>query len=193
MRLRNTTTTARPRAARAAMVPALALLLATTLTACGSDDGGDEDVAAAGQNGGAGRNAPDEEQQDAVLEFYQCLRDQGIDVEDPDPNQQGIQLNLGELGLDTPEGEAALEECRDLLPGGGPGGGGQMDADGLEAMREFTQCLRDNGIDMPDPSSDGSLSLPQGVDPESSEFQAAMEECQHLTAGHGLRMRGGGQ
>lgn len=191
MRLRNRNPARRP-AARASLIPVLALLLAATLTACGSDDGGDEDLAAAGSTGGAVRNGADGEQDEAILAFYQCLRDQGVDVEDPDPNQQGIRLNLGELGLDNPEGKAALEACRDLLPGGGPGGG-QMDAEGIEAMREFTQCLRDNGIDMPDPSSDGSLTLPPGVDPESSEFQAAMEECQHLTAGHGVRMRGGGQ
>ncbi|MGL5810982.1 MAG: hypothetical protein ACRCYQ_13665 [Nocardioides sp.] len=55
-----------------------------------------------------------EEQQtelrDAQLKFAQCLRDEGIDVDDPDPNQLGPG-NFGDLDQDDPKVQDALEVC----------------------------------------------------------------------------------
>ena len=54
-------------------------------------------------------------------------------------------------------------------------------------MLEYAQCMRDNGIDMPDPQFDEdggvtrSASRPDsGIDPESEEFKAAEEECRPI-------------
>ena len=52
-----------------------------------------------------------------------------------------------------------------------------------EAMLAFAQCMRDHGIDMPDPqfNEDGGATLQGGpggaIDPDDPDFQAAEEAC----------------
>ncbi|WP_116952604.1 hypothetical protein [Jiangella endophytica] len=160
------------------LLPVIALLLTAALTACGSDDGDDGgDVSAAGTSGGE----TDPEQ--AELDFYECMRENGVDLPDPDPGQPGIQLQLPQ---GDPDAQAAMEECRSLLPNGGDLQ--EVDGDALESLRAFTECMRENGIDMPDPAADGGLSMPEGVDPQSAEFQAAMTTCQPELDGAPIRI-----
>jgi hypothetical protein len=59
-----------------------------------------------------------------------------------------------------------------------------------DAMLDFAQCMRDNGVDMPDPQSGGRgvtiVGGPgSGIDPQSEEFQAAMTACQDLQPAFG--------
>jgi hypothetical protein len=183
---------------RAVAVPTAALALSLGLTACGGDgggSGGDGDVSAIGNGstgggGSGGRGGPSTEE---VLAWYDCMRDNGVDLPDPDPDRPGIMLPPG--SADDPDMEAAREACQDKLPGGGPGNAEPMDADQLAQMREFTQCLRDNGIDIADPDSTGALTMPEGVDPQGPEFQGAMDECQEFAAGLPMRIQppGSGQ
>ncbi len=179
------------------LLPVVALLLTVTLTACGSDDG-DDDVSAAGtgdstsdSGGGSGGGGGETDPEQAELDFYECMRENGVDMPDPDPGQPGIQLQLPQ---GDPDAEAAMEECRTLLPNGGDMQ--ETDPDDLESLRAFTECMRENGIDMPDPAADGGLSVPEGVDPQSAEFQAAMTTCQPELNGAPIRLNrgpGGGQ
>ncbi|NEE00393.1 hypothetical protein [Phytoactinopolyspora halotolerans] len=162
-------------------IPALALAL-TVFTACGGDD----EETAAGGDGVAGSSSEDTSdltpQQQQELDYYECLREQGVDVEDPDLNDQGMQLQV------TPETEAAHEACKDLAPmGGEPPEASQED---LENIQNFVECLRAEGIDMADPNPDGSLSMPEGADPNSAEFQDAMATCQSELNGAPIRMGG---
>jgi hypothetical protein len=106
--------------------------------------------------------------QQASLDFAQCLRDNGLDVADPTFDEEGnLEGGLfgggpggpgagsGE-GLDPGSGEAqaAFEACGDLLEGvgfGPGGGGGGFDPDEIEAtLVGFTECLRDEGLDVGD-------------------------------------------
>lgn len=189
---------------RTGLLPALALVLAVALTGCGSDDDGGDDLSAAGtgaadsnddsddgdggsgEDGGSGGDRSEVDPEQAELDFYECMREHGVDLPDPDPGQPGLQLRLppGE------EAQAAAEECRQLLPNGGEPP--EVDAGQLEALRAFTGCMREHGIDMADPGADGTLSMPQGTNPESPEFQTAMSECQPLLEGAPIRMRAGG-
>ncbi|MDJ0768753.1 MAG: hypothetical protein QNJ12_08160 [Ilumatobacter sp.] len=82
--------------------------------------------------GGAGGGFDDPEFQDQFLEFAQCLRDNGLDVDDPDfGNFQPGQGGGGGGGLfgenfdpQDPDSQAAIEACQGLFGGGfGPGGG----------------------------------------------------------------------
>lgn len=59
-----------------------------------------------------------------------------------------------------------------------------------ERALEFAQCMRDNGIDFPDPviNADGSIDLagnvtPGSIDPTSDTFNAAAEVCGPIVAG----------
>lgn len=175
------------------VAPALALALG--MGACGDDSGDDSQSAAAGGDGaGGGEELSDEEQR---LAFYDCMAEHGINMPDPEPGGGGIQIDASEIGLDTPEGEAALEECQDLRPdtnsmtADGSGGNMQIDDEQLDNMRDFAECMREHGIDMPDPDPDGGLGFGDDVDPDSSEFQTASEECQGSLGGGGVIMRGG--
>lgn len=176
-----------------AVVPAAMLALALTACGGGGDDGGDDELSAigSGSSGGAAGGGPSTED---VLAWYDCMRENGVDLPDPDPNRPGIFLPEG--SADDPDMEAAQEACQAELPNGGPGNREPLDAEQLASLREFTQCMRDNGVDMPDPDSSGALSMPDGLDPQGPEFQAAMGECQELAAGAPILMGpgpGGGQ
>ncbi|QFG26525.1 hypothetical protein [Actinomadura sp. WMMB 499] len=71
---------------------------------------------------------------------------------------------------------------------GGEGGGAAGRAAGdRDGMREFAQCMRDNGVDMPDPSADGRVEIRQSAAPGERDGQdgqdkavAAQEKCRHL-------------
>jgi hypothetical protein len=74
---------------------------------------------------------------------------------------------------------------------------GDSNADAEQAMLDFAQCVRDNGLpDFPDPvvGSDGSLSFgfrgqgaaDAGIDPRSDEFRTAMSACSDKLQGIAL-------
>jgi hypothetical protein len=71
--------------------------------------------------------------------------------------------------------------------GGGDGAAadGAADEDPQEAALEYARCMREHGIDMPDPGEGGLVVRKEpgkgsGADPESSKFRQAEEACKHL-------------
>jgi hypothetical protein len=98
------------------------------LAAC-DDDGSEEGVASldgseadadtdAGPAGGA-TDPHDEDFQDAMLEYAQCMREQGIDMPDPDLDGGGLSIAGEANGGDFVEGSdefmEAEEECGPIL------------------------------------------------------------------------------
>lgn len=134
--------------------------------------------------GGGGGGGGD----DQGVQFAQCMRDNGIDVPDPDPNTGRIQIGGGgNINPNDPAFQAAIEACQDVAPfgGGGGGGGGLADnPEAQEALLEFAQCMRDNGVDMADPdfSGGGGGFLGGGELAEDPDFQPAIEACQPILA-----------
>jgi hypothetical protein len=201
--------------ALAASTAALALSL---LGACArADDDGEPEVASL-DNGAADEPTPDDsspddtttdgttaddeastDPQQAMLEFTECMRDHGIDMADPQFDGEG----RGGITLEaTPQNEdelaAAQEACQPLLENArsemeiDP----EQEAEMREQLLEFAECMRDHGIDMPDPQfSDGGGFVvqagPEGGGPrEDPDFAAAAEECQ-TEGGPGLFVEGG--
>jgi hypothetical protein len=109
--------------------------------------------------------------------YAQCMRDNGV-PSFPDPGPDGrFAISHGEGGIDQddPKFRAAIEVCRELAPGGEHRPTG--DPAYVEQMREFSQCMRENGQpEFPDPDADGRL---RGVGHEERgpKFQAALESC----------------
>jgi hypothetical protein len=172
------------------VVPALVLALAAT-AACGDSSDG-EGVAtvdgSSGNGGGAEAELTDEEQAQA---FVDCMREQGIDMPDIDPNGEGGLGSLRDLDIPREELRPALDACRDQLDFGGPGER-QLDQETLDQLTEFAECMRTNGIDVPDPDPNSGFGFGQGdFDPADPDFQAALEACQDELAG--FRPGGGGQ
>jgi hypothetical protein len=148
-------------------VAAAALGVLTLVTACGSSSS-DETAPAADR--------------DQALEFAQCIRDNGV-PDFPDPDADG-RFSEGEHDPDEPAFRAAQEACRDLAPGGEHQNTG--DPAVVEQMREYSQCMRDNGVpEFPDPDADGRL---RGVGHEEQDdptFRAASETCRGKLPGGG--------
>jgi hypothetical protein len=93
----------------------------------------------------------------------------------------------GAFDPNDPDFQAAQEACREHLEAIR----GQFDPEDRQAFQdaalEFAQCMRDHGIDFPDPEfSEGPggggqmLFGGEGIDPNDSDFQAAQAECQQV-------------
>ena len=170
---------------------ALGLGLALVLAACGGSSGGDG-VATLGRDGQDQGNAAaasaGKDPQEAALEFARCMRGQGIDMPDPQVDEQGrvtmrIGPGPGAGKADRPDPkkfQAAEKACGGLMGAGD--GPGQIDAKARDAMVAYARCMRAKGIDMPDPTGDGMVlrnDPGEGPDPTSADFKAADRACNH--------------
>jgi len=80
----------------------------------------------------------------------------------------------------SPQFASAQKACGKLLPGGGPGNETPAEAaQSRVAELALAQCMRSHGYpNFPDPTSQGVLNLSNaGVNPQSPQFQAAMQTC----------------
>jgi hypothetical protein len=158
----------------------LIMLLAMPLAGCGGSDGGSDGVASAGGGAVAGSTASAEPVGDDErrLKFAECMRENGIDMPDPEPGGGGM-VRLGD-GVDPQKARAAMEQCREHLPNGGESR--QLDPEQLENLRKMAQCMRDNGVeDFPDPPADGVIQFGGGdrnIDPNDPTVRAALQKCQ---------------
>lgn len=166
--------------ARVLTAPAAVLLAAGLLAGCGGggDDGGPE-VASVGESqsesgSDSADQAADGSEVEQAQEFVDCLRDQGLEVEDPDPatgelNMQGFVQ--GDIDRDTLT--KAMEACGDKAPQSLQDRAGQTPDP--EQMREFAQCMRDNDVDMADPGPEGFDR--EAMPTEDPDFETALEAC----------------
>ncbi|HEY7705156.1 MAG TPA: hypothetical protein VID03_10055 [Acidimicrobiia bacterium] len=190
---------------------ASAVILLLFVSAC-SSAGDAPEVASLDEASGATTTtaeATQADQEQAALEFAQCMRDHGVDMPDPTVDGDGnIRMSPPSFGEDgPPEGfaetaRAAAEACGDLLEGVGFGFSPEDQAELQDQLLEFTSCMRDHGIDMPDPNFNGTPGSGGGgfigrIDPNDPDFQAAFEECRGVFEGNGLvpfgRPPGGGE
>ena len=182
--------------------------LALTGAACGGGGGnspGAGDVASLGAADGeqaAGAEAEktaSKDPEEAMLDFARCMREHGIDMPDPQVNTGGggerpaIALRLD--GDISPEKmEKANQECRPLMGDAGPMANisPEQRQEMQDKMVEHARCMRENGIDMPDPTFEtgaggGMVKMEAGragaIDPGSDEFAAAAEKCGELFGG----------
>ena len=147
-------------------------------------------LSACGLNVGAAKPTPTPDPQKAMLAFAQCMRAHGVDM--PDPGAGGDVTIGGGPGnpIDQSTMDAAQNACKSKLPKGGHQPTAAEQKQFQDQAIKFAQCMRQHGIDMPDPvfsSSGGGGTVKQnlgdGVDPASAEFQAAQKACQSLMPG----------
>ncbi|NEA25537.1 hypothetical protein [Actinomadura bangladeshensis] len=164
---------------RLRILAVLPLALALTLTGCGSDGGDDPGVASAGgarQSGAAGGQKPD--QGDMGVKFAQCMREHGVQMDDPKPGQ-GVQIKAKG---DKESMDKAMEACRQYNPM--ESATGAPDPKMEERAREHAECMRKNGVEeFPDPKrGQRGIRIDQKVG-EDPDFQAAQEKCQKILQG----------
>jgi hypothetical protein len=85
-------------------------------------------------------------------------------------------------GNDREAVEAAQGECQKHLEAvrGGEAPSEEQQAEMRERALAFAECMRDQGVDFPDPqfSEGGGMRLGgPGIDPEDPDFQEAQEAC----------------
>ncbi|GAB3420709.1 hypothetical protein [Flindersiella endophytica] len=114
------------------------------------------------------------------LAFTQCMRDKGIDMDDPDPDS-----GRPKPGKDVdPKGEAyqaAMKDCQHLLPGSVSNE--SSDPENLKEYQAFATCMRENGMpDFPDPQP-GGQGMFGNVDRTNPNFEKASKACQDILSG----------
>jgi hypothetical protein len=174
----------------AATVGALLLALTLVLTACGGD--GDSDGVASlgdttGQSTTENDNASkgdDKDPQDAALEYAKCMREHGVDMPDPGPNGE-LQLQVGP-GDNRKKVEEAQRACQDILEDARPKLSEEQQSILQDALLAFAKCMREHGVDMPDPQfGEGGMVIQRdegrgGVNPDDPKFQTAAEACEPI-------------
>lgn len=153
---------------------AVAAVVAVALLAAGC--GGKDD----GVSGGGDKRAKTEK---AALAWAECMRENGVDVPDPKVDSSGRLIITPTDSPPDPADESsrrAMEECDDLMRKALPTPGGELSKEEQARMRdaalEFTKCMRERGIDMPDPDTrGGGVSVP--VEPNDPAFRRAAAAC----------------
>lgn len=185
---------------RLLMIFAAAIFAGLLLAACGGSES--PEVANLGTDTTTDAEADATEApsdpEEAILAYTQCMRENGVDLPDPDfsvePGEGGGGF-FGQGGIDPedPDFQEAQEKCGSNLESIQ----GTFNPDNQEqfqdAALELAQCMRDRGFDVPDPDFSqggpgqggpgGGILGDSGLDPEDPEVQAALEECQEAAFG----------
>lgn len=135
-----------------------------------------------------------EDREEAMLAYAQCMRDHGIDMDDPTLGEGGVgrafglggngQRQIDRFGEDF---QVAQEACVSYLEAARPEIDPAAEQERLEEQLLLAQCIRDAGYpEYPDPAigTDGRLQRVRGdamqeigIDRRSPEFQAVMGAC----------------
>ena len=189
----------------------IAVCTVAALSACGSATANDRKVASlstapandatTGSNEATGTTAPTDPAE-AALQFAKCMRDHGVDVPDPvsidSPGGKtgggvAIQINGGPNGsnpIDSTTLDAANKACQPIMENAA----GSFDPPSPEEQEKakeqalaFAKCMREHGVDMPDPQFTDTGGITQvfgattGSGPPSDKdpkaLQAASEAC----------------
>jgi hypothetical protein len=145
-------------------------------------------LAACGGDGNSTGSSGDDraEFREAALEYAECMRRNGVDMPDPTFEGNGGILFRGQQSPDEePAFERAEQECRKHLEDVRPAEASEeLEPEVREQALRFAQCMREHGIDVPDPTfgDDGSIqqSLGGSINPRDPAFQEAQQACERF-------------
>lgn len=197
-----------------ATVAVIAIVAACSGTATGPGVATLDDPNASGSPGASPAASP-LTPQDAALAYARCMRENGVDMPDP----QVTTGSGGEVKIDQQGGAPVSKEkmaaadnvCRHFMAEAGPNGQGPaMSAEDQDKVLAFAKCMREHGVDMPDPDFSGGgvrIQVNGGNDNNSSSgatgpkddpaFKTAEAACSSLlpgkmgTGGAGTDSKGG--
>jgi hypothetical protein len=157
-------------------------LTAGLAAACGGN-GDDDGVASTGGDGKPKATASGSKSlspEDAQLKFAQCMRANGVNMPDPTPGQKGVRITSKQG--DQAKTQAAMKKCQQYLQAGQQGT--SQDPKAHDRMVKYAQCLRQHGIDMPDPKPGQPMKLTAKKGQET-QLKQAQEACKSLQPGGG--------
>lgn len=155
------------------------------LAACGGKGANDGIASAGGGTAKASASAsasPSQSlnPQDAALKFAQCMRQNGVDM--PDPGSDGrfqIRANPGNQA----KVQAAMKKCQHFMQAGGRLGNPD-DPKIRDQMLKLAQCMRQHGVDVPDPQPGQGIQFKVNKGSEA-KFRVAQKACQQYEPGGG--------
>ena len=175
---------------------AAALVAASlAMSGCGSGDAAD---------GAGAAPATTRSFEDAMVNYSACMRDHGVDMPDPtfaDSGDGGGKMSIAVPlaggasgggpagGPDDTAFKAAAEACQSIMDEAQqnmPKLSAEDEAKMRDQALKFAQCMREHGVDMPDPTFDsaGASSVvikgdgQQGPPPDTDAFNEAATACQ---------------
>lgn len=110
---------------------------------------------------------------DALLKVAQCLRENGIDVPDPGSPEDKTWKYTGDQAT-LQKAVKACEEYTSQIPNP------FNDPKARDQVIQYARCMREHGIDMPDPPQ-----VNNKLDPNDPKLQKAAETCAKLLPGQG--------
>lgn len=167
---------------------ALAGALVLALAACGGGAAAEEttptlptltEAATAASDATTTTEAVDPEE--AIQEYTACMREHGIEMPDPESGDGGGVISIeGDPGdFDLTAFDEAAAACDPILEAafGEFEMSPEQEAEMMDQQLAFAQCMRDEGIDWPDPDSSGGMmiEIPDNVDPD--QLDEAMQMC----------------
>lgn len=197
-------------------VLATAIVSTVILAACSAGPAGSGVVSLSDPSASPGSNAAPSasiDPADAMQAYAACMRKHGVDVQvssatagDAGVSGGGPITNgaAGPAATGAPAGAQAPQQgqggapdkeafgqadeaCHGLLPAAGLGDPqASMDPKIADQMLAFAKCMRDHGVDYPDPKfENGGMTVQiggdgSGVDPSSQKFQDAQKACSSL-------------
>lgn len=171
-------------------IAAAPLLLALALAGCAKENKGNGVASVGGPASASAAPTPSStlSPQEQALKFAACMRENGVQMEDPEVDGEGhVSIKIGGGAgqpLDRDKMEAAQQKCQQYAPFGGGPNNGQPDPQMEENARKMAQCMRDNGVEnFPDP--DGGRMTIDGSIAEDPDFEKAQKACEKLMPGLG--------
>jgi hypothetical protein len=158
---------------------ATAVLAAFAVTGCGSGQSGTGVASVSG-----GRSSPPSagasptataDPEEMRRKHAQCMREHGVPMKDPDANEGDAGVIVEDVDKNTLM--KAAEACRDHAPFRERP---DFKPEDVDRLRQFAKCMRENGVDMPDPNPDGGFSSGESggaFKRDDARFEKAMKAC----------------
>ncbi len=159
------------------------LAAAVLLTGCGSEE--PDNQVASGTGAQAESTAPSSapaslSRDELAIKFTQCLREQGLNVPDPEPGKGPMLKFDKNSGVTQQKVQEAMDACKQYNPQADGSPNPQQEENG----RKYAECMRTNGVEkFPDPKpGQRGIMIGPGV-ADDPDFQKAQDACQPILAG----------
>jgi hypothetical protein len=159
-----------------------AMVLGLSLTGCGADEESPSVASGSGAQptSSASSASPSLSSGDKGVKFAQCLRENGLDVPDPEPGKMPKFTFGAGSGTTKEDVDKAMEACKEFSPDMSGPANPQQEENG----RKYAECMRKNGVEaFPDPKPGQRGIIIDKAAGEDPDMQKAQEACQSILAG----------